>query len=68
MSTPQGPDRYGADRDADQAGPPTWGAPPPGGWGGHTDAGPPTGAWDPATDEYDDFDDQGYGDSRGAAG
>ncbi len=63
MSTPQGPDRYGADRDPDQAGPPTWGTPPPGGWGGHPDPGPPTGAWDPATDEYGD---QGYAD-RGYA-
>jgi hypothetical protein len=62
MSTPQGPDRYGADRDPDQAGPPTWGTPPPGGWGGHPDPGPPTGAWDPATDEYGDqgYPDRGY--------
>ena len=68
MSTPQGPDGYGADRDPDQAGPPTWGAPPPGGWGEHPDAGPPTGAWDPATDEHGDpgYGEPGYGGRRRA--
>lgn len=68
MSTPQGPDRYGADRDPDRAGAPTWGAPPPGGWGEHPDAGPPTGAWDAATDEYGDpaYRDPGHGGGRRA--
>ncbi|TCK23068.1 DUF4333 domain-containing protein [Pseudonocardia endophytica] len=73
MSTPQGPDRYGADRDPDLGGPPTWGTPPPGGWGSDPDAGPPTGAWDPAADDYDDRaagrgHDQPYGDPAPAYG
>ena len=63
MSTPQGPDRYG-DRDPDRAGPPTWGTPPPGGWGG-PDAGPPTGAWDPADEgNRDGYDDEYVGRRR----